>query len=338
MKVAVVILNWNGKKFLQQFLPFVLKYNPHYSEVIIADNASTDDSIEFLQKNYPELKIIQNEINGGYAKGYNDALIQIDAEYYVLLNSDIEVSPQWIEPVIELMDAEPLIAACQPKLRSFYEREKFEYAGAAGGFITMYGYPFCRGRIFQSLETDKGQYDDVTEIFWATGACMFVRASIFNEVGGLDEDFFAHMEEIDLCWRFKNCGYKIMFCPDSVVYHIGGGTLPKKSSQKTYLNFRNNFYMLYKNLPSEYLWKVFVVRFLLDGIAGLKFLLEGGFDDFLAVIKAHWHFYKNFWLMHTKRKLLSQKKVSKIYMGSIVHGYFLGKLKEFNDLDKSRFS
>jgi GT2 family glycosyltransferase len=264
MKIAVVILNWNGKKFLEQFLPNVLEHSADRAEVIIADNASTDDSVEFLKQNYPHIRLIQNAENGGFSKGYNDALKHVEADYFVLLNSDIEVTPNWIQPVINLMESDKNIVVCQPKIRSYYEREKFEYAGAAGGFMDRFGYPFCRGRIFETIETDHGQYDDVCEVFWATGAAMFVKAPIYREFGGLDEDFFAHMEEIDFCWRVKNAGYKVMYCPDSTIYHIGGGTLPKHSPRKTYLNFRNNLSLLYKNLYSTELFFVFFVRSFLD--------------------------------------------------------------------------
>jgi len=337
MKVAIVILNWNGKSFLEKFLPFAIRYNADYSEIIIADNDSSDDSVDFLKKNYPDIRIIINKENGGFAKGYNDALSQVDAEYYVLLNSDIEVTENWIEPVIELMDSDKSIAACQPKLRSYFERNKFEYAGAAGGFISKYGYPFCQGRLFQSIEEDKGQYDEVKEVFWATGACMFVRAELYHKFGGLDNDFFAHMEEIDFCWRLKNEGYKIMYCPDSMVFHVGGGTLPKQSFRKTYLNFRNNFILLYKNLPSKLLFKVFFIRLFLDGIAALKFLAAGGFKDFWAVVRAHLSFYRTIDKTKAKRKLLKQNEVSQIYNGSVVLDHFLRGKKKFTELDESKF-
>lgn len=335
---AVVILNWNGREFLRKFLPSVLANSKDVAEVIIADNASTDSSIEFLQKNYPEVRVITNRTNGGFARGYNEALAEIDADYFVLLNSDIEVTPNWIEPVIKLMESDTQIAACQPKLLSFYEREKFEYAGAAGGFIDEYGYPFCRGRIFQHLESDHGQYNNEIEIFWATGACMFVRADLYKKFGGFDEDFFAHMEEIDFCWRLKNGGYKIMFCPDSKVYHVGGGTLPKKSSQKTYLNFRNNISLLYKNLPSNKLFPVFAIRFPLDAIAAIKFLIDGGFKDFYAVLRAHLYFYGHFRNLHRKRKMLVQSEPHGIYKGNIVKEFYLNKKTVFNQLSLKDFS
>ncbi len=337
-RVAVVILNWNGREFLRNFLPSVIANSKDIADVIVADNASTDSSIEFLQDNFPDVRIITNRTNGGFARGYNEALAEVDADYFVLLNSDIEVTPNWIQPVIALMESDKSIAACQPKLLSYYDREKFEYAGAAGGFIDKYGYPFCRGRVFQHIETDEGQYDDSIEIFWATGACMFVRADLYRQFNGLDADFFAHMEEIDFCWRLKNGGYKIMYCPDSVVYHVGGGTLPKKSSQKTYLNFRNNLALLYKNLPTRMVIPVFIVRFPLDGIAAFKFLLDGGFRDFYAVLRAHLYFYSHILELRRKRKLLSNTMVHGIYKKNLVKEYYIHKKTTFNQLDAADFS
>lgn len=336
--VAVVILNWNGREYLRQFLPGVIEHSSGSAEIIVADNASTDSSVEFLQDNFPQIRIIQNITNGGFAKGYNDALSQVEADYFVLLNSDIEVTGNWIKPVIDLMESDPTIGACQPKLRSYHHTEKFEYAGAAGGFIDKYGYPFCRGRIFQSIETDHGQYNTPVEIFWATGACMFVKAKLYKQLGGLDEDFFAHMEEIDFCWRLKNNGYKVMYCPDSEVYHVGGGTLPKQSSHKTYLNFRNNLALLYKNLPADQLLPVFALRFPLDGIAAITFLLGAGFADFYAVLRAHGYFYRNFLRLRVKRKKLSHNEVSMIYNGNLVVEYHLRKKRIFTDLAAEKFS
>lgn len=337
-KVAVVILNWNGKKFLEQFLPTCIKYSKNDADVIVADNKSSDDSVTYLKQNFPDIRIIENNENGGFAKGYNDALSKVEAEYYVLLNSDIEVTENWIKPVIDLMETDPNIAVCQPKIRSFSDPVMFEYAGAAGGFIDKYGYPFCRGRLFQSMEEDKGQYDDSVDIFWATGACMFVKADIYHKYGGLDNDFFAHMEEIDFCWRLKNNGYRIVYCPDSKVFHVGGGTLPKISSRKTYLNFRNNFTLLYKNLPSNQIFKVFLVRLLLDGIASVKFLFDGGFKDFFAVARAHFSFYRSIPKHRKKRKIIKPKKVKGIYLNNIVVEYFLKKKKTFKELSPNRFS
>ena len=337
-RTAIVILNWNGRKFLEKFLPFVIEHSKNIAEVIIADNASSDNSVAYLKSEFPGIRIIQNNENGGFSKGYNDALAQVDADYFVLLNSDIEVTPNWIEPVIKLMESDSKIAACQPKLISYYEREKFEYAGAAGGFIDKYGYPFCRGRLFQSIEKDKGQYDDAAEVFWATGACMFVRADVYRKLGGLDERFFAHMEEIDFCWRAKNEGFKIMFCPGSVVYHVGGGTLPKKSSKKTYLNMRNNNVMLFKNLPSERLLKVYSARLILDGIAAVKFLFDGGFGDFFAVIRAHWKFFSMLPELRKERKSGVHSTVTKIYRKNLVYEYFLKGKRKFTDLKPELFS
>ena len=337
MRTAVVILNWNGRKFLEQFLPPLVQYSSGEAEIIVADNASKDDSISFLEMNYPSVRILRNNANEGFARGYNLALKQIEADYYILLNSDIEVTPDWIRPVIEMMEQDHSIAACQPKIRSYIDRSKFEYAGAAGGFIDKYGYPFCRGRLFQSLEEDLGQYDDAIEIFWATGACMFVRADLFHLTGGLDEDFFAHMEEIDLCWRLKNLGYKIMYCPRSVVYHIGGGTLPKISWRKTYYNFRNNFYLLYKNLPDNLVREVFIKRLFLDGIAALKFLFTAGFKDFWAIYKAHQNFYSTLSKTKAKRKLLNHAPLHNVYRKNIVFEYYLRKKKKFSDLDPDNF-
>ncbi len=337
-KTAVVILNWNGKNFLEKFLPSVLKHSHVYANIIVADNASVDGSVEFLKTAFPEVEIIQNSVNGGFAKGYNDALAQVKAEFFILLNSDIEVTENWIHPVIDLMEGDPMIAACQPIIRSFHHPEKFEYAGAAGGFIDSFGYPFCRGRIFQHLEEDIGQYDNPVEVFWATGACMFVRADVFRKFGGFDEDFFAHMEEIDFCWRVKHEGYKVMVCPESKVFHVGGGTLPKQSSFKTYLNMRNNISLLYKNLPSDRLLPVFASRLILDGIAAFKFLVDGGFGDFWAVVRAHMSFYRRFPIQRKKRRSINHRKVSCIYSGNIVVDHFLRGKKKFTGLSPLKFS
>ena len=338
MRTAVVILNWNGSSFLKKFLPSVLNNTPADVSIIVADNASKDDSVEMLSRDFPQVKIIQNETNGGFAKGYNDALALVEAEYYILLNSDIEVTPRWIEPVIELMDSDPSIAACQPVIRSYHAPEYFEYAGAAGGFIDQYGYPFCRGRLFTELEKDTGQYDDTREVFWATGACLFVRAELFRKHGGFDEDFFAHMEEIDFCWRMKHLGYKIMVCPASKVFHVGGGTLPKISSFKTYLNMRNNITLLYKNLPAERLIPVFISRLFLDGLAAFKFLVDGGFDDFWAVVRAHMSFYRRFGKHKHKRSQIPHRHVTQVYMGNIVVAYFLKGIKRFSQIRQDMFS
>ncbi len=338
LKTAVVILNWNGRKFLEQFLPSLIKNTTDpETEIIIADNDSKDDSIDFLNKNYPELRQIILDKNYGYTGGYNKALKQIEAEYFVLLNSDIEVSENWLTPLISMMDSDETIAACQPKILSFDRKNNFEYAGAAGGFIDKYGYPFCRGRILNTIEIDKGQYNDSCDVFWATGASLVIRADIFNKVGGLDDDFFAHMEEIDLCWRLKNMGYRIVYNPESVIYHVGGGTLPNNSPFKLYLNFRNNLFLLYKNLPQGNLFSILFTRMILDGLSAVTFLLKLSFKDFYAVLKAHIHFYKSLKKLRIKRKkLLLNIEVSKhkeMYKRSIVSDYFISKKRNFNDLD-----
>lgn len=338
-RVAVVILNYNGKKFLEEFLPNVIaNTDVALADIVVADNASTDGSIEFMHERFPEIRLIDNGSNGGFATGYNLALRQIEAEYFVLLNSDIEVTPRWIEPIVELMDADSQIAACQPKILSFYEKNKFEYAGASGGFIDKYGYPFCRGRVFQNLEEDKGQYNDICEVFWATGACLFVRADLYLKHGGLDDSFFAHMEEIDFCWRMKNLGYKVYCCPQSQVYHIGGGTLPKSSSRKTYLNFRNNLSLLYKNLPSNRVFWVIAYRILLDWVAAFKFLFGGGLADYWAVIRAHFAFYRRIPSIRKVRKTLPNRQVGQVYQKNIVFESFLLGKKKYSELDPQQFS
>lgn len=321
-KVAVVILNYNGRNYLEKFLPSVIENNDGY-EIIIADNASTDDSIAFLKNYYPNLKTLELSSNQGFAGGYNNALQEIEAEYYVLLNSDVEVSPNWTKPIIDLMDKDASIAACQPKIRSYHQKTHFEYAGAAGGYIDWLGYPFCRGRVFDSYEQDLGQYDDTKEVFWATGACIFVRAAIFHQFGGFDAHFFAHMEEIDLCWRIKNAGYKVMYSSASTVYHVGGGTLHKSNPRKTFLNYRNGLAMLYKNLPTNKLFSTILLRLVLDGISGIKLLMDGSFADFWAVIKAHFAFYA----MIPKLERKTPKETNHIYQKSVVWEYFVKKQK-----------
>lgn len=336
-KVAVVILNWNGKSFLENFLPNVIKYSSS-AQIIVADNNSTDDSINFLKAHFPQVTLIINKVNDGFAKGYNTALKQVDAEYYVLLNSDVEVTEDWIEPIIELLDSDKNIAACQPKILDYYHKNKFEYAGACGGFIDKYGYPFCRGRLFNVLEEDNGQYNTAIEIFWATGACMFIRSKAFWKVGGFDDDYFAHMEEIDVCWRMKNCGYKIYVEPKSVVYHVGGGTLNKLSPRKTFLNFRNNLITLTKNAAPKFLFFKILYRMILDGVAAFKFLFEGSGSHFIAVIKAHFSFYAHLPSTLKKRdemRLMSEFKYSTVgvYKKNIVYAHFLKAIKYYSDLN-----
>lgn len=335
-KTAVIILNWNGKRYLEQFLPGVVMHSGKDAEVYVADNASTDDSVEYLKRNFPSVKVICSDKNRGFAGGYNQAIKEIDADYYVLLNSDVEVTPNWIKPVIQQMESSVLIAACQPKIKDYNRRTFFEYAGAAGGMIDQFGYPFCRGRIFDTIEEDKGQYEHPTEIFWASGACLFIRSDIFNSFGGFDEDFFAHMEEIDLCWRIKNAGFKIMYCPSSTIYHVGGGTLHKSNPHKTFLNFRNNLFMLYKNLSDNSLFRVIYLRICLDGLAGFKFLFSLQLKNVIAIVDAHWAFYKKLPFLREKRTLLKQKVVhpnkTGIYNGMIVIDYFFRKRKTFQQL------
>jgi GT2 family glycosyltransferase len=342
VKVAVVILNFNGKSFLEKFLPEIISHSlPH--NIIVADNGSTDDSISLVKEFFPQVTLIENGGNYGYAKGYNLALKKIEAEYYVLLNSDVEVSANWITPVISLMDGDEKIAACQPKLLDFNQRDTFEYAGASGGFIDKYGYPFCRGRVFNSLEKDNDQHNQSREVFWASGACLFVRADAFWKVGGFDNDYFAHMEEIDLCWRLKNVGYKIYVEPASVIYHIGGGTLNKLSKRKTFLNFRNNLITYTKNSSSGFLFWRIVTRLLLDGVAAFKFLFDGQPKHFFAVLKAHYYYYS--WLGKTLKKRKAMKEMkgfkftsSQIYKANIVSAYFLKHKKSFGDLNQDFFS
>jgi hypothetical protein len=332
--VAIVILNWNGRKFLEQFLPSVMESVYENVRVIVADNASSDDSVAFVQQYYPAIEILQNNSNEGFAKGYNTALKQVQSDYYVLLNSDVEVSANWIKPVITLMESDDTIAACQPKILAYDKKSQFEYAGASGGWIDDFGYPFMRGRVFDICETDNGQYNDAQPCFWASGAALFVKASVYHAMGGLDEYFFAHQEEIDLCWRMQLAGYKVYVQPASVVYHVGGGTLPKGNSKKTYLNFRNNLIMLAKNLPlATALWKI-PFRFGLDAVSAWKTLLSGDSGYFIAIIKAHIHFFK-WMLLDKKQSVFPAKKSGKPlgwHHGLIVWQYFVQKKKTFSQI------
>ncbi|MEA5403734.1 glycosyltransferase family 2 protein [Arcicella sp. DC2W] len=333
-QIAVVILNYNGQKHLADFLPSVIQYSSD-ATIYVADNASTDSSLELLKSEFPSVKIIELKENHGFAQGYNEALEFVDAEYYVLLNSDVEVTPNWIEPVIELMNNDRTIAACQPKIKAFYQKSHFEYAGAAGGFIDHLGYPFCRGRIFQEIEQDLKQYDDNHEVFWATGACMFVRAEVFHQVGGFDGDFFAHMEEIDLCWRIHHAGYKVYACGSSEVYHVGGGTLHKSNPYKTFLNFRNGLAMLYKNHPDKGFSLAIFTRLILDGVAGIKFLLFDSWEDCWAVARAHFDFYAHFLSWYKKRKQIQRKDViSTVYRRNIVWQHFIDDVQTYNELQR----
>ncbi len=328
MNIAVVILNWNGTKLLEQFLPSIVNYSPE-ATVYVADNASTDDSISYVKANFPNIKIIKNEANLGFAGGYNEALQHVDAEIFALVNSDIEVTENWLKPIIETFENEPQTAIIQPKILDYKRKEYFEYAGAAGGFIDKYGYPFCRGRIFDSLEKDHGQYNDNCEIFWASGACFFIRTSVYKELNGFDSDFFAHQEEIDLCWRAINKGHKIKYNSQSIVYHVGGATLQQGNPRKTELNFRNSLLMLLKNIPEKQLFSVILIRLILDGIAGVQFLFQGKFKHFWAILKAHFQFYRQFSTHYKKR---DQFQTEKYYnTKSIVYLYFIKGIKVFKD-------
>jgi len=323
LKVAIVILNWNGRILLEKFIPTLLKFSAVEADIYVADNKSTDDSIKYLRSDFPEIKIIQNKENGGFAKGYNDALKHIDADIYALVNSDIEVTNGWLAPIIDQFKNNPKTVVIQPKLLDYKDRSKFEYAGAAGGFVDFMGYPYCRGRIFMSLETDKNQYDDTCDIFWATGACFFIRSSVYHKMHGFDEDYFAHQEEIDLCWRIQNEGYDIQYVGSSKVYHIGGATLKETNPHKTFLNFRNSLYTISKNVPKRFLFFVIILRLLLDGIAGVKFVFELRPVHTWAIVKAHFSFYKNLPGMLSKRRKISFKKTSYYQCFSIVWQHFI---------------
>ncbi|MBB3186728.1 glycosyltransferase family 2 protein [Microbacter margulisiae] len=338
MKVSIVILNYNGQKLLEQFLPSVLTnslYNNDY-EVIIADNGSTDNSIEFLKHSYPAIRLILLDKNYGFAGGYNHALTQIDAEYFILLNSDVQVTENWILPLINYMDEHPNVAACQPKILSYAEPSRFEHAGACGGYIDKYGYPFCRGRMFTTLEEDLGQYDTIADVFWASGACLVIRSVLFAQMGGFDDTFFAHMEEIDLCWRLKNRGYQIVCIPQSAIYHVGGGSLDAKNVRKTYLNFRNNWLMLYKNLTDEELLPIYFFRFFFDYVAALQMVLTFQRGHAYHVWKAR-HDFKSMRNLYANQRIENQKnkiitKPSGILNRSLVLAYHLYRKKHFSQL------
>ncbi|GAC1400070.1 MAG: glycosyltransferase family 2 protein [Sediminibacterium sp.] len=336
--VAIVILNYNGRNYLERFLPSVLASTYTNKQVIVADNASTDDSVEWVKRSFPSVTILQHPANEGFAGGYNRALALVQADYYVLLNSDVAVTPGWMEPIIALMEQDGSIAACQPKLLSYNDPDLFEYAGAAGGWIDLLGYPFSRGRIFDVCEKDEGQYNAAAPIFWASGAAMFVRAALYHDLGGLDASFFAHQEEIDLCWRMQLAGYRIMACPQSVVYHVGAGTLPR-GGRKVYLNFRNNLVMLCKNLPwYEKLWKI-PVRFCLDAVSAWKGLLTGDKDFFMAIFKAHMAVLKRgFRLGNSQPKQPGKplQQLQGVYGGVLVWQYFVRHRTRFQEIIKKK--
>lgn len=339
--VAVVILSWNGSKFLYQFIPDLLQTTYSNVTFYVADNASTDDSCLLIEKKFPQVQLIKILNNEGFAKGYNIALSKIKADIYVLLNQDVSVTPQWIEPVVAQFNSNKNIAIIQPKILSYHQPEYFEYAGAAGGYLDNWAYPFCRGRIFDYLEKDSAQYADTDDLHWASGACMFIRAEIFHFLEGFDSDFFAHMEEIDLCWRIKNAGYKIAYASQSSVYHVGGGSLPYGSPKKTMLNYRNNLFMILKNYSEGNLLLMIFIRLLLDGMSGLQLLMKGKFNSLLAVIEAHFLFYKNFIYFLKKRKhfqnLYQNHGITPtknfLWKGSIIWNYFILKRRKFTNLN-----
>ena len=331
MKLAIVILNWNGKKLLAQFLPSIVHFSSDLADIYIADNASSDDSIAYVTHSFPSVKIVRNTSNGGYAKGYNEALRSIEADLYCLINSDVEVTFNWLTPVIEVFKREENTAIIQPKLLDYHYKGKFEYAGAGGGFIDFYGYPYCRGRVFNCLEKDEGQFDDTTEIFWASGACLFIRSQVYEQLGGFDEDYFAHQEEIDLCWRAQNEGYDVKYVGASTVYHVGGATLQESNPRKTFLNFRNSLINIVKNVPKQWFLFVFFSRLVLDGFAGVKFIVEMKSIHTWAILKAHLSLYRNFFKFLKKRQRLQKKHHYHLHT-SVVWQYFILCKKKFKQL------
>ena len=331
MKVAIVILNWNGKKILEQFLPSVLEYSQE-ATIYIADNASTDESIPFLKERFNEVIIIQNKTNGGFAKGYNDALINITEDLLILINNDVEVTKNWLEPIINEFKSDSSLIAAQPKILDFNNKKYFEYAGAGGGFIDQLGYPYCRGRIFNTIEKDMGQYNDIKKIFWATGACLIIKNNEFKKLNGFDENFFAHQEEIDLCWRIQLTGGTIKYIGNSTVYHVGGATLSNLNPTKTFYNFRNSLLMLVKNIKSSKVYTILLIRLLLDGIAGLHFLIQGKWKHTLAIIKAHLSFYRLL-PSYINKKSKNRKQIKYYHIKSIVWNYFIRKNRIFKELN-----
>lgn len=324
-KTAVVILNYNGEKLLKQFLPSVIAHTKQ-ARIVVADNGSTDKSIELIKDQFPSVEIIQLDTNYGFCGGYNKALKQITSDYYVLLNSDVEVTVNWLEPMVQLLDKHASIAAVQPKILTYYQKDQFEYAGAGGGFIDSWGYPFCRGRMFNSTEKDIGQYNDTRQVFWASGACLVIRSEVYHHLGGLDETFFAHMEEIDLCWKIHRMGKQVYYCGTSTVFHVGAGTLPRNNPRKTYYNFRNGLSLIYKHLPDNQLWYKLPIRILLDFIAALKFVLEGHQQDGKAVYRAIRDFLNNKSDLRIERQSLLKQfppAMSQVYQGMVIFDYYL---------------
>jgi GT2 family glycosyltransferase len=337
--VSIVILNWNGKRYLEKYLPSLVRYNTlPGAEIVVADNGSTDDSVLYLTSRWPQIRVITLGSNYGFTGGYNRSLEQLEAKYFLLLNTDIEVTEGWLEPLVELMESRDEVAACTPKIKDIHQKDRFEYAGAAGGYIDRYGYTFCRGRIFDHLEADRGQYDEPREVFWGSGACLMVRAQLYKEIGGLDDRFFAHMEEIDLCWRLKRKGYQIHAVPSSTIYHVGGGTLDRGNPLKTFLNFRNNLLLLHKNLPPWNRRRIIFTRMLLDAVSAIRFLVQGAFRDAFAVIRAHMAYYgmkKHYrgtkeWNKSAENNVI----VSEMYMKSIVVDFFLKGIRRFEQLEQ----
>ncbi len=332
MKIAIVILNWNGAVLLEKYLPSVTQYS-NGADIYVADNASTDGSVAFVKANYPNVRVIQNASNGGFAKGYNDALKHVEAEIFCLLNSDVEVTENWLRPIGAAFENIEGLAIAQPKILDLLRPDHFEYAGAAGGFIDQLGYPFCRGRIFQTLERDNGQYNDIKEIFWATGACMFIKRDVFEALGGFDADYFAHQEEVDLCWRAKNKGFKVYYVGETHVYHLGGSTLSNMNPKKTYLNFRNSLFSITKNLPIKKAFPIIFIRLLLDGVAFFRFIFQLRLKHGLAILRAHLSFYRNFGTMYKKREKTAF--IQKYFITkSIVWAYFVHQINNFNVLVK----
>lgn len=337
MRVAVVILNWNGKKLLEQFLPSVTAFsNGKDTKVIVADNGSDDDSVSFIKETYPNVGLLEFKENYGFALGYNKALEQVEAEYFVLLNSDVELSDGWLYPLVAYMDEHPEVAVCGPKILDYKDKTKFEYAGAAGGFVDKYAYPFCRGRMFNTLEADEGQYNTNAECLWVSGACLLTRARVFRELGGLDARFFAHMEEIDYCWRVNNAGYKVVAISDSVVYHVGGASLAMGSPRKTFLNFRNSLLCLYKNTEKDHWNRIYAGRIILDGVAAIKFAFSDGMAHFKAVINGHKAFRelkKHYSPLPKGAGQINERNL--VFNGSIVFSYYLKKTRKYSVLNKN---
>jgi len=341
LSVGVAILNWNGIHWLKSFLGNVVENSRQQAKVYVIDNASTDDSLQYIVENHPEVAILRNTENSGYTGGYNFGMNLLQEDIVILLNSDVEVTPNWLSPIIEEFKADKKLDALQPRILNQQSKKQFEYAGAAGGFLDSWGYPFCRGRIFQHLEEDKGQYDDKCHVFWASGACLAVRRSAYLEIGGLDPLFFAHFEEIDLCWRIQRRGGKILYCPDSTVYHVGGGTLSNLNPKKTFYNFRNNLFVLFKNLPRKHLILAIFLRLVLDGMAGALFLIQGKPKHTIAVIRAHFSFYRHLGQLKKRRDKLkylpANWPLKGVYKGSLVVDYFLFKKRKYEDLDQNKF-